>query len=191
MTISLRIRDGKFGKSAILPMPPRCAQTLEQYLQVKPRIEIDGHYPLFYTDSLNKWTLRGIEMMFNWGKRKAGVKKNGGVHVFGRHSPASIMVQNGCDVYSLQQLMRHYSIKTTARYIHADIAVLGEKQKKYLDAIGCGGLAWLLVSLVAESLPQRHWAGGLPSLGFLSFMATQHPLPFSCVLGSRCNTKQR
>jgi integrase/recombinase XerD len=57
-TMSLRIRDGKFGKSAILPVPPACVLTLEQYLQVRPRIEIDGKYPIFYTDRLNRWSLR-------------------------------------------------------------------------------------------------------------------------------------
>jgi integrase/recombinase XerD len=62
-TMTLRIRDGKFGKSAILPIPPVCIQTLEQYLDVRPKIEIDGKFPLFYTDHLNRWKLRAIEMM--------------------------------------------------------------------------------------------------------------------------------
>lgn len=132
-TMSLRIRDGKFGKSAILPIPPACIQTLEQYLQVRPKIEIDGKYPLFYTDHSNRWKLRAIEMMFKECKNRAGVKSYGSVHVWGRHSPASIMVKHGCDIYSLQQLMRHSNIKTTARYLHTDVATLREKQNKYLD----------------------------------------------------------
>ena len=71
--------------------------------------------------------------MFNKCKKAAGVKSRGSVHVWGRHSPASIMVKHGCDIYSLQQLMRHSSIRTTARYLHIDIATLREKQSKYLD----------------------------------------------------------
>jgi integrase/recombinase XerD len=132
-TMTLRIRDGKFGKSAILPIPPACIQIIEQYLQIRPRIEIDGRFPLFYTDQFHKWKLRGIETMFNKCKKAAGVKSRGSVHVWGRHSPASIMVKHGCDIYSLQQLMRHSSIRTTARYLHIDIATLREKQSKYLD----------------------------------------------------------
>jgi integrase/recombinase XerD len=131
--LSLRIRDGKFGKSAILPIPPECAKTLEQYLQVRPRIQIDGKYYVFYTDRLNKWSRRSAEQMFKYHKDKAGVTTPGSVHVWGRHSPASIMVKHGCDVYSLQQLMRHSSIKTTARYLHTDITTLREKQNRYLD----------------------------------------------------------
>jgi len=71
--------------------------------------------------------------MFGLCKKQAGVTSRGGLHVWGRHSPASIMVKNGCDVYSLQQLMRHSSISTTARYLHTDVATLREKQNRYLD----------------------------------------------------------
>jgi integrase/recombinase XerD len=131
--MTLRIRDGKFGKSAILPIPQACMQILEQYLQVRPRIEIKGKYPVFYTDHQNKWNLRSLEVMFGECKKRAGVTSHGSVHVWGRHSPASIMVKHGCDVYSLQQLMRHSSISTTARYLHTDVATLREKQRKYLD----------------------------------------------------------
>lgn len=131
--LSLRIRDGKFGKTALLPIPPACAQVLEQYLQIRPSILIDGKYYLFYTDRMNKWSRRSVEFVFQYYKKRADITKPGSVHVWARHSPASIMVKNGCDVYSLQQLMRHSSIKTTAIYLHTDIATLREKQNKYLD----------------------------------------------------------
>jgi len=132
-TLTLRIRDGKGGKSALLPIPPECAEVLRSYLEVRPSLEIEGFQYLFYTDWSRKWSRRSVEFMFKYWKDRAGITKPGGVHVFGRHTSASIMVKNGCDVYSLQQLMRHSSIKTTARYLHTDIATLREKQNAYLD----------------------------------------------------------
>jgi len=132
--LTLRIRDGKFGKSALLPIPQECAQVLRQYLEIRPRVQIDEKYYIFYTDNMNKWSRRSIEFMFQYYKKRAKVTKSGGPHVWGRHSPASIMIKNGCDVFSLQQLMRHSSIKTTARYLHTDIATLREKQK-YLGGL--------------------------------------------------------
>ncbi len=132
-TLTLRIRNGKGGKSALLPIPPECAEVLRSYLEVRPSLEIDGKKYLFYTDWCKKWSRRSFEQTFQYWKDRAGVTKPGGVHVFGRHTPASIMVKNGCDVYSLQQLMRHSSIKTTARYLHTNIAVLREKQTRFLD----------------------------------------------------------
>ena len=132
-TLTLRIRNGKGGKSALLPIPPECAEVLRSYLQVRPPLEVDGKQYLFFTDWSKKWSRRSVEQIFHYWKDRAGVTKPGGVHVFGRHTPASIMVKNGCDVYSLQQLMRHNSIKTTARYLHTDIATLREKQIRFLD----------------------------------------------------------
>jgi len=130
---TLRIRNGKGGKSALLPISTECAQVLRSYLQVRPPLEIDGRQYVFYTDWGQKWSRRSVEQIFQYLKERSGITKPGGVHVFGRHTPASIMVKNGCDVYSLQQLMRHSSIKTTARYLHTDIAALREKQSKFLD----------------------------------------------------------
>jgi len=132
-TLTIRIRNGKGGKSALLPIPPEVAEVLRSYIEVRPLLEIDGRQYLFYTDWCKKWSRRGIEQMFQYWKVRAGVAKPGGVHVFGRHTPASIMVKNGCDVYSLQQLMRHSSIKTTARYLHTDIASLRKKQIRFLS----------------------------------------------------------
>jgi integrase/recombinase XerD len=132
-TLTIRIRNGKGGKSALLPIPPECAEVLRSYIEVRPLLEIDGRQYLFYTDWCKKWSRRGIEQMFHYWKARAGITKPGGVHVFGRHTPASIMVKNGCDVYSLRQLMRHSSIKTTTRYLHTDIATPREKQSKFLD----------------------------------------------------------
>jgi len=132
-TLTLRIRNGKGGKSALLPIPPECAEVLRSYIEFRPSLEIDGKQYLFYTDWHRKWSRRSFEQVFQYWKDRAGVTKPGGVHVFGRHTPASIMVKNGCDIYSLQQLMRHNSIKTTARYLHTDIAALREKQMRFLD----------------------------------------------------------
>jgi integrase/recombinase XerD len=131
-TLTLRIRDGKGGKSALLPIAPECAKVLKSYLELRPPLEVDGKQYLFYTDWSRKWSRRSVELTFKYWKDRAGVTRPGGVHVFGRHTPASIMVKNGCDVYSLQQLMRHNSIKTTARYLHTDIAALREKQIRFL-----------------------------------------------------------
>lgn len=83
-SLSLRIRDGKFGKSAILPIPPDCAQVMESYLQVRPKIQIDNKYLLFYTDRLNKWPRRSVEQMFKYYKKRAGVSTPGSTHVFRR-----------------------------------------------------------------------------------------------------------
>ncbi|MCJ7445180.1 MAG: tyrosine-type recombinase/integrase [Methanotrichaceae archaeon] len=51
-------------------------------------------------------------------KKKAGIEKRGGLHVFGRHTPATIMISKGCDIRIVQTLLRHDDIRTTLRYAH-------------------------------------------------------------------------
>ena len=63
-TLTLRIRNGKGGKSALLPIPPECAEVLRSYLEVRPSLEIDGKQYLFYTDWRQKWTRRSVEHAF-------------------------------------------------------------------------------------------------------------------------------
>jgi integrase/recombinase XerD len=53
--LNLRVKDGKRGKPAILPIPSACAKILQQYLLIRPALEIDGRYPVFYTDYAKRW----------------------------------------------------------------------------------------------------------------------------------------
>lgn len=71
--LTLRFREGKRGRSALLPIPSECAQIPKSYLQVRPSIQIDGKHPLFYTDHQNKWTRRSFATVFTIIKKKAGI----------------------------------------------------------------------------------------------------------------------
>ena len=44
--------------------------------------------------------------------------KEGGAHVLFRHTQASLMVQNGCDLLTIQHVLRHNDINTSMRYLH-------------------------------------------------------------------------
>jgi integrase len=50
----------------------------------------------------------------------------GGCACLFRHTPASLMVQNGCDLLTIQQVMRHNDITTIMRYLH-----LADDTKRY------------------------------------------------------------
>ena len=95
-----------------------CATTLKRYLEIRPPLEIDKRQPLFYTDYGNRWVRGNIHRMFIKYKKKAHVEKQGGVHVFSRHTPATIMVANGSDIRIVKEILRHKDIRTTLRYAH-------------------------------------------------------------------------
>jgi integrase/recombinase XerD len=70
--------------------------------------------------------------MFKQYKKKAGIGKRDGLSVFGRHSSASLMMKNGCDIVSVKELMRHKDIATTMGYLHVSDQTKREKHEKYL-----------------------------------------------------------
>ena len=52
--------------------------------------------------------------------------------MFGRHSAASILIKNGCDIMTIKELLRHEDIETTVRYLHLSDQTKREKYEKYL-----------------------------------------------------------
>lgn len=130
--LNLHVRNGKGGKSAVVPIAPDCAEILKQYLEVRPPLEINGREPLFYTDYLHRWERRTFLRMFMDYKKLAGINKPGAVHCFARHSPASILIKNGCDLLTIKELMRHENLTTTARYLHVADNVKRDKYERFL-----------------------------------------------------------
>ena len=108
------------------------AKTLNQYIQKKPKILIDGCEPLFITDFGHRWTNGDVYRMFMYYKKLAGIQKKGGVHCFSRHSSATLMISKGCDLRSIQAILRHRDIHTTLRYTHLCDSLRREKHSKYL-----------------------------------------------------------
>jgi integrase/recombinase XerD len=95
-TRTLRLRETKGGRDDIVYISEDCADTLRTYLKIRPQMEIEGRIPLFYTDNGNRWTNGDVLRMFMNYKKRAGVTKQGGVHVFSRHTTSTLMSAKGC-----------------------------------------------------------------------------------------------
>lgn len=80
--LTLHVRQGKGGKDGMVLISSDCASTLKKYLALRPPLKIDGRQPLFYTDYGKRWDRRDVHRMFVTYKKKAGIEKQGGVHVF-------------------------------------------------------------------------------------------------------------
>jgi integrase/recombinase XerD len=124
--LTLIVRDGKGGKTSLCYLSEEAAETLREYLARKPDFDLDGRKPLFITDYGGRFDRKEIYRLVIYYKEKAGIKKTGGAHVLFRHTPASLMVKNGCDLLTIQQVMRHNHITTTMRYLH-----LADDTKRY------------------------------------------------------------
>ena len=126
------IKEGKGGRAGIAYLNDESARILQQYLEIRPSLEIKGRRALFYTQTGQRWTRTEVSRMFLRYKKAAGVDRPGGIHVFGRHTPASILVKNGCDILTIKEIMRHKDITTTARYLHISDEVKRTKYNQYL-----------------------------------------------------------
>jgi integrase/recombinase XerD len=130
--LTLRINSGKGGKDRIALINNECATTLQQYRKIKPKLIIKDREPLFFTDFGQRWKRTAVHRMFAIYKERAGIKKMGGIHVFARHTPATLMIANGCDISIVKEILYHKDIRTTLRYAHVSNAIKREKYNKFL-----------------------------------------------------------
>ena len=110
---TLKVREGKGGKDGIVYLRDECTHVLRRYLEVRPSFRINGRQPLFFTDYGNRWGRRDLYKMFIKYKNLAQIEKPGGLHVFARHTPATIMIANGCDIRIVKDILKHNDIRTT------------------------------------------------------------------------------
>jgi integrase/recombinase XerD len=129
---TIRLRHTKNGHDSITMINEDCAEILRRYLRIRPQKEIDGKIPLFYTDHLHLWSKEDIHRMFMDYKKKAGIKKPGAVHVFSRHTTATMMIANGADLRIVQEILRHRDIRTTLRYAHVSDKTKRERYEQCL-----------------------------------------------------------
>ena len=88
---------------------------LRQYIKLqKPR----PHYFLFENEDNNEpYSVRSAQVIFQRAKNMAGIKKDIGFHSL-RHSFATHLLEKGIDVKYIKEILGHFDIRTTERYLH-------------------------------------------------------------------------
>lgn len=107
---------GKRSKERLVPIGRRCNRVLWRYLAT--REDARATDPLFLADGsvihpLNRWAV--YKLIRRIGAR-AGVTPRAHPHRF-RHTFAISFLRNGGDVYSLQAILGHTSLKMVQRYL--------------------------------------------------------------------------
>ncbi len=131
-SLNIRVVEGKGGQYGMALISPHCADILKSYLKMRQSLEINGEQPLFYTDYGHRWNRIDVSRLFHIYKQKAGIDKPGGAHVFARHTVASLMVKNGCDLLTIKEILRHKSIESSMRYLHLTDSTKRSKYDRYL-----------------------------------------------------------
>ena len=106
---------GKGDKERIVYYNEVCAQCLDQYLLLKNQI-CDNEY-VIVNKNYGKITTRGISLILDKIIHETSIIKHISPHVL-RHTFATHLLNNGCDLLTVQELLGHSSISTTGIYTH-------------------------------------------------------------------------
>ena len=119
---TLTVRDGKGGKGRVVPLCEQLTDLLSDWLELRPACEHDALFTTRRGEPLSK---HGLQDAFHRARKTAGIDKGATIHSL-RHSFATALLQSGADLVSLQRLLGHSSLDTTAIYLHVQMDDLRE-----------------------------------------------------------------
>ena len=109
---AVRVRQGKGRKDRLAVIGAITRRSLLAYLRTYPSQDVDA--PLFQTESGRPFTPHGLQSLLRRLSKKAGVAFS--AHAL-RRTFATLSLQNGMDLVSLQTLLGHNNLETTRRYV--------------------------------------------------------------------------
>lgn len=113
--MQLFIENAKGKKDRYVNLSPILLDILRSYLrkyQPKP-VEF-----LFESEQTGRaYPRRTIQKIFDDAKEKAGISKKIGIHSL-RHSLATHLLEKGTDIRYIKDILGHFDIRTTERYLH-------------------------------------------------------------------------
>jgi len=112
----LRVVDGKGHKDRDLPLSPALLETLRAHWRwLKPRTYL---FPSrMHRDHEQPITDKIVWRVCTQAGKRAGIRKPTSPHLI-RHSWATHLLEAGTDLRTIQLLLGHEDLETTARYLH-------------------------------------------------------------------------
>ena len=111
----LFIHCSKGKKDRYVRLSPMVLDVLEQYYKMsetKPT-----NYLFEGVESGTPYTTRSAQQIFSDARKKAGILKTLSFHNL-RHSFATHLLEKGVDVLFIKEILGHFNIETTQRYLH-------------------------------------------------------------------------
>jgi site-specific recombinase XerD len=115
---TVRVDEGKGRKSRVIPLADPPILALQDWLAARP--EVDHDY-LFTSRCRTKLGRKALMTVLERALRNARLDRPGVTLHTLRHSFACLMLQGGCDLFSLSQMLGHTRLDTTAIYLHATV----------------------------------------------------------------------
>jgi len=109
---------GKGAKQRVVPLTPLVVEAIREYLPCRPETQ-SNH---LFVSRVGGRPIAGrvINRMLKKVLEDAGMDEQGITPHRLRHTFATHLIRNGVDVRTVQELLGHADLQTTARYLHSD-----------------------------------------------------------------------
>ena len=111
---------GKGNKERILYLNDACVQAIQDYLAVRPGQQAIDRNAFFLSRRRTRISKSAVEKLVKKYLLKAGLDSTQYSPHKLRHTAATLMLQIGVDVRTLQELLGHENLNTTQIYTHVD-----------------------------------------------------------------------
>ncbi len=111
---------GKGNKERILYLNDGCIQAIQDYLDVRGSLQPIDKNAFFISRRRTRISKAAVEKLVKKYLLKAGLDASQYSPHKLRHTAATLMLQNGVDVRTLQELLGHDNLNTTQIYTHVD-----------------------------------------------------------------------
>ena len=118
---------GKGNKERLVPVTDIALEALSNYLATRPQVKAQD--PLFISSRGGRLSGEGLAQMIKKSAVKSHVARKITPHSL-RHSFATHLLNNGCDLKSLQEMLGHKSLSATQVYTHVSL----ERLKKVYNS---------------------------------------------------------
>ena len=124
---TVTVRQGKGKKDRVIPIGERALRWVDKYVtEVRPQYVMEPDDGFLFLNNEGKQL--GLGFLGDGVRsyvKAADIGKRGACHIF-RHTMASLMLANGCDVRFIQEMLGHADLSSTQVYTQVNITKLKE-----------------------------------------------------------------
>jgi integrase/recombinase XerD len=128
---TVMIRQGKGKKDRMVPIGERALVWIGKYLSdSRPHLAVGPDEGILFLTSLgDRLSPNRLSNLVSLHVRASGIKKRGACHLF-RHTMATLMLESGADIRSIQEILGHSELSSTQTYTRVSIRRLKEVHDK-------------------------------------------------------------
>ena len=119
---------GKGSRERLVPVGDKALSAIREYLETRPKPLAHGN-PLFLNHRNTRLSGAGIALIFKKMAKRARFARPMNPHSV-RHSFATHLLDHGCDLKSVQEMLGHKNLQTTEIYTHVSLERLKEVYDK-------------------------------------------------------------